>query len=449
MRCNSFPDTCQRCWQHIPANEGVLGRRGDRWTVSHEGDCPPYPGGYTGPTWVIDAGEPGTRDRQPRPRWTIGVVLRADIPAVEHPVPEDSPGRCGEPGGRWVSLIVTVLAEAQPRFVRDEDGNSPDVLIGENGWWFRAKVRPATAAEAAPLLAEESVVARRRELERRRVAEFAFGYSLVDDGEVPDEPDLSGAVAVPFGAEALRRGWPVDRLLVDQEAGVVWSLTYNQADGEDWSRNNTGPYVAWRQPLTPRRAELIRDLREEYELDTWTSELRIEPAAARALLHAGWDYDRARVLACFALSSKADVAALLARPREDWEDAGWLNTASVTYRSPRVPPADASRLADAGISHSAMCDLRTAGHATVEQQIAATPPDVPDSPGRIILRAPDSAPRSAVKVTSDPELARHWLSTRRTYWWPGRSSTPPAPGPSTWSGPQDCGTAGHCGTTGR
>ncbi len=85
----------------------------------------------------------------------------------------------------------------------------------------------------------------------------------------------------------------------------------------------------------------------------------------------------------------------------------------------RVPPADAARLADAGISHSAMCDLRTAGHTTVEEQIAATPPDVPDTPGRIILRPPATASLSAIEVTSDPELARHWMSTRRTYWWPG------------------------------
>ncbi|OLZ51631.1 hypothetical protein BS329_15300 [Amycolatopsis coloradensis] len=171
---------------------------------------------------MIDASEPGTPDRTPGSLWQIGDVLRAKVPSVEHPVPEDSPGRCGEPGGVWVSLIVSVLAEAEPQFIRDEDGDSPAALFGEDGWWFRAKVRPATAEKAAPLLAEEASAARRRDLERRRLAEFAFGYGRIDDGEVPAEPDTSAAVAVPFGAESRRRGWPPDRLLVDQQAGVVW-----------------------------------------------------------------------------------------------------------------------------------------------------------------------------------------------------------------------------------
>ncbi|MFD6072508.1 hypothetical protein, partial [Amycolatopsis lurida] len=283
----------------------------------------------------------------------------------------------------------------------------------------------------APLLAEEAGAARRRDLEDRRLAEFAFGYGRVDDGEVPAEPDTSAAVAVPFGAEALRRGWPQDRLLVDQQAGVVWSLTYNGADGDDWSRNNSGPYVAWRQPLTPRRAEVIRALREEYELATWKSELRIEPAAARRLLDAGWDYRQAWLLWCFALSNEADAAAFLARSREDWDSAGWLDGNSSIYRH-RVSPVDAARLADAGVSYAAMCDLHEAGHTTIEQQIAATPPDVPDTPGRIILRPHRNASRlTSIKVTTDPELARQWMSTRRTYWWPGALwSTPPVSCPS-------------------
>ncbi|MEU3628921.1 hypothetical protein [Amycolatopsis coloradensis] len=199
----------------------------------------------------------------------------------------------------------------------------------------------------------------------------------------------------------------------------MWSLTYHGADGDDWSLNNLGPYVAWRQPLTPRRAEVIRALREEYELATWQSELRIGPAAARRLLDAGWDYSRARILRCFALSDETDAAAFLARSREDWDSAGWLDMNSALYGH-RVLPADAARLADAGIGHAAMCDLREAGHTTVEQQIAATPPDVPDTPGRIILRPHRNASRmTGIKVTTDPELARQWVSTRRTYWWPG------------------------------
>jgi hypothetical protein len=64
-----------------------------------------------------------------------------------------------------------------------------------------------------------------------------------------------------------------------------------------------GSFVARRQSLTPELGELIRALRAEYELLTWTKQLRIEPDAARALLDAGWDYPQAgRALGCFETS---------------------------------------------------------------------------------------------------------------------------------------------------
>lgn len=259
-RVNGREQECEQCGNLVSAGAGVLLRAGSGWIVRHpEGKCPPRE-----ELWEIDRGEPGRFHPRPE-RWADpGTVLRSKVyEGVEHPFPETAPGyrRVGE---GVVSAIVTTVRERRPEYCRDEDGNNPSCLIGENGWYFRILVRPATAEEAAETLAAEEKAARRYALEERRRALFSF---RAGDGEVPEDVDMGDAQTVDFGAKGRRsvdQHWPDDELHVDEAADVVWFLEYNGADGDDWSRNNVQSFVAWRFPLTDERRRLLTDLRAEY-----------------------------------------------------------------------------------------------------------------------------------------------------------------------------------------
>ena len=233
-------------WRRAPA---FLIRQGTGWEVRHvDGACPP-----TEELWEIQRGVPGRYGTRPE-RWTpAGTVLRSTLHDYRRPFPDTAPGfhrvREGE-----ATAIVTTVRERRPEYCRDEDGNQPAELIGEDGWYFRILVRPATAEEAADILAEEDTQQRRAALAARRRRLFERG----DDGEVPETVDLSGAVQVDFGAlRSLHQHWPDDELHVDEQTGAAWFLRYNGADGDDWSLSNHGSFIARRMPLTQERAQLV------------------------------------------------------------------------------------------------------------------------------------------------------------------------------------------------
>lgn len=99
-------------------------------------------------SWTITRAEAGP-DR-PRPkRWAPpGTVVRAELWEDEQrPFPTDMPGyrRIDE---HRISAIVTTVSEDPPVYCRDEDGDQPTELIGEDGWFFNIHVRPATAEKA-------------------------------------------------------------------------------------------------------------------------------------------------------------------------------------------------------------------------------------------------------------------------------------------------------------
>ncbi|MGX5183425.1 hypothetical protein ACWKT5_11545 [Streptomyces avermitilis] len=255
-RANGREQDCMLCGHLVAAGAGLLVRQGAGWEVRHpEGKCLPKE-----ELWEIIRGEPGLYRRRPE-RWTpAGTVLRSTLYDHGHPFPADAPGfhrvRDGE-----VSAIVTTVRERRPQYCRDEDGNQPADLIGEDGWHFRILVRPATAEEAADILAEEAKQQRQAQLATRRRSLFEF----CDDGEIPATPDLSGTVQVNFGApRSLHQHWPDDELHVDEQAQAAWFLRYNGADGDDWSLSNHGSFIARRMPLTEERAQLVADLRAEY-----------------------------------------------------------------------------------------------------------------------------------------------------------------------------------------
>ncbi|MFJ2225641.1 hypothetical protein ACIOFY_37065 [Streptomyces anulatus] len=261
-RVNGREQECERCGHLVPAGSGELLRAGSGWVVRHpEGNCLPRE-----ELWQIDRGVPGRFHPRPE-RWrNAGTVLRSEVfEGREQPFPDTAPGYRRVRDG-VVSAIVTTVRELPPVYCRDEDGNNPGCLIGEDGWYFRILVRPANAEEAAGILAAEEENARRYALDERRRAAFSY---RAGDGEVPDDVDgLGDAQPVDFGAEARRRflqHWPDDELRVDEAAGVVWFLEYNGADGDDWSRNNVSSFVAQRFPLTEERRRLITDLRAEYQ----------------------------------------------------------------------------------------------------------------------------------------------------------------------------------------
>jgi hypothetical protein len=166
-----------------------------------------------------------------------------------------------------VSLIVAVVAEAKPVYIRDEDGNQPLDLIGEDGWFFQARVRVATTEEAEAILAVERARENVDALRLRAEVEILRAA----DGEVPAEApallDLPG-VRVEHrrpGSLAFAASWGAYiHLRVDRPGGWVWMLRHNGADGDNWSANNCGTFVARRMPFTEQRAELVDALAAEF-----------------------------------------------------------------------------------------------------------------------------------------------------------------------------------------
>ncbi|MEV0733993.1 hypothetical protein [Polymorphospora sp. NPDC050346] len=407
-RRNQRPGPCHKCGQQIKPGDGILV---NRYQVRHDGDCPPYPGGYIGPTWTIGYGVPAPFHPIPTSGYRLGEVRRAEVFLYREQVPETAPGFRRISDVR-VSAIMTVIGEYQPTYSRDEDGDSPcDDLIGEDGWYYSAVVRPATDDEAAPLLAAEARAAHREDLEQRRQALLAWRYRPVPDATLPAEPDLTGTVRVPHRPSRSRSE---EEIRVDEPAGVVWTLEYNGADGDDWSRNNhRGGYLAWSQPLTPGRAALIEALRAEYTLPDLTSTLRVNEPAAKALLAAGWTTDRAEAeLGAIDLTSPADVA-VLTDHRDLWPDSGWQQP--VTHIHRRWPVADAVRLATAGVDPARARKLAAAG-VPLAQMSAATAPDVPDGATRIIIRPATDDRHGHAMVTTSPDTARTWLATHPDHW---------------------------------
>ncbi len=341
-RENLRPGACWRCGQTVPASEGVL----DGGRVRHRGDCPAYGDGYTGPTWTIGYGEPRPYRPVPERGYAPGQVLRATLWEHDHAVPVDAPGyrrldeqpvlddiqlawlatQSARPASTGkVSVIVTVLGELPPRYSRDEDGNAPcDELVGEDGWHFQAVVRPATEQEAAPLLAVEAQAAHRAGLERKRLSLLSWRYAQQPDAQRPEHPDLDAAVRVPYRAGRLGRWATVeDEIRVDEPAGQVWTLAYNGADGDDWSVNNHGSYIAMAQPLTDERRALIAALRAEYAAADLADRAGVGTDAAAELLDAGWTAERATAeLGGLTLTTAADAADALAH-QDLLTGAGW------------------------------------------------------------------------------------------------------------------------------
>jgi hypothetical protein len=311
---------------------------------------------------------------------------------------------------------VTVLAERKPIYTQDADGNAPcTALIGEDGWYFQAVVRPATEAEAQPLLAVEERDARRATLQQQSRELLTWRYDPDPDAQRPTTPNLNGTVRVPYRAGP-HGHWATieDEIRIDEAAKVVWTLIYNGADGDDWSLNNHHPYIATSQPLTEPRRALVAALRAEYAVADLAHHAAIGEEAARTLLAAGWTTERACAeLGGFALTTAADVTELLAHT-DLWTATGWSVPAPAARR--RFPVPDALRLARAGVDHDLAASL-AAADVPVAQMPNAASPSVPEHATRLIIK-PVRKHDHAV-ITTNPQTARTWLTAHPDHWQPG------------------------------
>ncbi|MFJ5068214.1 hypothetical protein ACIQC7_17660 [Kitasatospora sp. NPDC088556] len=275
-RRNERPDRCVRCGRDVAESEGWLippAAVGGFWSVEHDGECPPLSAGqYSGPTWRITAGVPGRYKPVPSAYWTIGQVARFEVYEWEQPVPEDAPGLLRRHG--MPSMIGVVLSEERPRYIRDEDGDAPtDTLIGESGWFFCGRVRPATAEEAAPLLAEEAEASIDRKLRARVGRLLSWRYPREGARYLPAEEldqELADVELVELrtrpAAEctAFGRGLYPDQVWIAEGRDWVMTTAHNGMDGDDWSLINWRRHIALLHPMTDELRCLVDELTARY-----------------------------------------------------------------------------------------------------------------------------------------------------------------------------------------
>lgn len=174
------------------------------------------------------------------------------------------------PGGGTDSLGYTsgiVVPVKTGSSYYDEDGMSFGVGADE-GYVYTATVRPATPQEAAPILAQEQAARQRREVAARKRALLSWRGPDQSKGAVCPRP-ITGpspeeAEPVPHQDRPVYYVEPAAELRVDRAHQLVWTLSYNGADGDTWDACNWGMFIAVRHPLTPEREELIADLAALY-----------------------------------------------------------------------------------------------------------------------------------------------------------------------------------------
>lgn len=153
------------------------------------------------------------------------------------------------------------IVKASARWIR-EDGMSFGVG-DEDGYYYTATAREATADEAAPVIAEELALSVRREA--RKALEQA-GQEIIQTGERPEE--LSTPEGVELGVlnpESLPYGGGSWFVIGDE---FIWFVKNNGHDGDFWANNNVrtagAGAIGWKVPYTHalhmRLAKLDRDL---------------------------------------------------------------------------------------------------------------------------------------------------------------------------------------------
>lgn len=398
---NRLPGNCANCGQHIPIAGGLAVNDGTGWVVRHDGDCPANPHNpNSAPTWRISLGE--GYGGSP---FTPGSTFRWTWP-TDNPDPATVPGGRLEPRG--LSGIVTAVTGGLHYY--REDGMSFGVG-DEAGHVYWADVRIASDEEAAPVLEAEATEQRRANLTGRVRDLFAWRYAgTAPDAALPAEVNASALWALPevprCTVEERRSQLYSARLLVDVPSGVVWTVTHNGADGDDWSVNNVSGHVALRHPLTEERRQLIADLRGEYE--DWTGIPDDAAAIIRAAGHGRLDL--AEKLPNVRIDSAADATALVARTPTGWDTAGWRYAGCQSHR---WTASQAAQLADAGISARDADERWRAGYTSFTEVLEASAPQLPTTPGRFVL---PGFPGWHTIVTDHPAHAQERIARQVAAW---------------------------------
>lgn len=189
-----------------------------------------------------------------------GTVARVSLPDG----PAEGPGwRAPLGDSDEVSVIGVVVAVADNYVTHRSGRRYRDGLVS---MW-----RVATEEEAAPVLDGEAA---RLELAgltgRARHLLALYPGDAPADAYAPPEQDVEdlSLVSLPRVPIPLGAARPETTVHVDEEAGVVWTVVHNRADGDDWSLSNWGGSIAYRHPLTEERRQLIEDLRAHIERNT-------------------------------------------------------------------------------------------------------------------------------------------------------------------------------------
>ncbi|MFI9507287.1 hypothetical protein [Nocardia sp. NPDC052566] len=324
--------------------------------------------------------------------------------------------------GRARLLVLECRVEQWSQDEVDDQTLAPD---GEPDAGWLARLTGVYVVPTGEEIAEDRAAAEQAaSLGRRELLQQRIGALLgrATDRELPasDSAELRGYQDLPrvptghIGVGGMSHPH-ADAIHVDDDNDVLWLTVYAGRDGDSWANHNRPGFMVFRMPYTPQRRALVADLRREYELEQW-EQRGIGSAAAAVLIGAGWSAASPPLpLRVFRITSADDAAALLQRTPEQWREVGW----DEPWPSDpgRFSPADAARLADAGIGWRRAAKLAVSGHHDVEAILTATPPAIPSDATRIII-----TPRRPIgfgsgrSMTSDPAAARAYLQRHPEQW---------------------------------
>ncbi|MFI6519816.1 hypothetical protein ACIBF1_29940 [Spirillospora sp. NPDC050679] len=228
--------------------------------VQHNGDCPRNPHDNGSPTITLTR-----RKDRGGATWKPGLIAREYWDPHHNPDQIAFPGRCS--GDSFESGISVVVAVRIP-FGEDQ------------GHAYSARLRPATDAEAAPLLTAEQTQQRRADLASRADHVLFLSTTPLCEGDLsgavqPNRQEMSAVDLDNLLAVPLRPGDPHSttngppyppRAYLDEPGGMVWTTVHNGLDSDDRSLNNLAEWIATRHPLTPARRAVIEELFAEYGL---------------------------------------------------------------------------------------------------------------------------------------------------------------------------------------
>ncbi|WP_377273677.1 hypothetical protein [Peterkaempfera sp. SMS 1(5)a] len=139
---------------------------------------------------------------------------------------------------------------------------------------------------------------------------------------------------------------------------------------------------------------------------------RMPLECAGALVELGFGRTDLPMLRAFVFSRLHDVEMFRRRSTSQWGAVDWWGD---TWPAEAFTFDEVEALVGAGVGHWRATTLRRAGYRTVEEIVTATPPAIPDSATRIVIKRPHGK-EGRTQVTDDPARARAWLAEPPNRW---------------------------------